>query len=364
MVALSVNSKYNVSVIRTAEDWTVLANQWDALLDSSMAKSMFLTYDWIQSWIRCFLTGNRRLFVVVIREADQLIAAAPWYIEVTRCAGLKSREIRFLGTPETGSDYLDVVARHGCEQDAAEAIYGFLFGDGHGEWDQLSLSDFLSDSLFLFYFMNQLDEAGKFFEIQRHAYIPRAILPDSVESFFAKMSAARYRRSWRRLDRHQGVGLVSLSGQDSSEALARFFRLYEAKSGYDGAYLRKFLEQFCRPESAVTLQIDFLIAENKDVAALVHLVYEKTLHLLLMATDRTFDHRISVGIALIGKSLETAIEKKYTCYDFLKGPEEYKFHWTDTARLSLRLFLGQRTVRSRVCTAYRLLRYFGKAMLR
>ncbi len=362
-----MKSEHEVELVDTTKGWADLAHHWDALVADSAANSMFLTHDWLQTWIKSFLGTGRRLFVLVVRNSGQPVAIAPWYLATSRCAGLRSREVRFLGTPESGSDYLDVMVRHGRERVAANAIYCFLFGAGSCHWDQLSLSDIPADSPFLFHFMNRLDEDGKFAELRRNAYIPRATLPETAELFFAGLSSgrrARYRQDWRRLEEHSGVRHATYHRPGAEEGLQRFFALYDAKSGHDGSTIRPFLEALCGSGTVVTPQIDILSADGRDVAALIHLAYGNALHLLLVATDKSFDRRISIGNALLGKCIENAIEARFACYDFLKGGEEYKFHWANGAKTSLSLHVGQRHLAPYLCTASRLLRYLAKAMLR
>lgn len=359
--------KHEVELVDTMEGWTGLARHWDTLLADSAADSLFLTREWMESWVRCFLGARRRLFILVVRDNDRPVAIAPWYLESARCGGLRPREIRFLGSPETGSDYLDVIVRRGWEQDTAVAIYRFLFGEGSRHWHQLSLSDIPADSLFLFHFLNCIDENGKFAELQRHAYIPRVMLPRTVEIYFSGLTAgrhARYRRDWRRLEEHDGVQHTACRGPDTDEGLRRFFALYNAKSGHDGSALHRFLRVLSGCGATVSPQIDILSADGCDIAGIVHLAYGQTLHLLLMATDKSFDRRTSAGNALVGKCMGNAIETGFTCYDFLKGGEDYKFRWANCAKASLSLHVGQRRFKSYLCTSSRLMRYLAKALLR
>ncbi|MHB8257514.1 MAG: GNAT family N-acetyltransferase [Acidiferrobacterales bacterium] len=361
-----MKNNYKIDLINTTEGWATLSLQWSTLLSESDSDSLFLTRGWMESWIQCFMGSKRSLFVLVVRNSDGPVAIAPWYLETGRCAGLRSREIRFLGTPETGSDYLDVIARHGYEKDAANAIYDYLFGAGSRHWDQLSLSDLPAESRFLFHFMNRLDEAGKFSELRRNAYIPRTTLPATTKSYFEGLSArrrARYRKDWRHLEKH-GACHITYQGQNTDESLPRFFALYTAQSKHDGSTLNRFLQVLSGKGTTVSLQIDFLVAKERDIAALLHLVYGNTLHLLAQASDKSFDRRLSLGNALIGKCLDRAIEAKVACYDFLKGGEEYKFEWSNSAKASLTLQVGQRNLRSYLCTASRLLRNLAKAILR
>jgi hypothetical protein len=59
--------------------------------------------------------------------------------------------------------------------------------------------------------------------------------------------------------------------------------------------------------------------------------------MLLMAVDHGFDRGISIGNIVVGMAIEQAIAEGVATYDFLKGIEDYKFHWANSGRRSLRL---------------------------
>jgi CelD/BcsL family acetyltransferase involved in cellulose biosynthesis len=65
----------------------------------------------------------------------------------------------------------------------------------------------------------------------------------------------------------------------------------------------------------------------------------------LMAVNKDFDKKISVGNILVGICLEEAILEGIRRYDFLKGNEDYKFHWANSGRRSLEISLYQRRLK-------------------
>ncbi len=83
--------------------------EWNLLLEGSISNSIFLTWDWLYSWAECFINPKRRLFVLKVYDDDnRLVGIAPWYIEKIKIGPAAMRQVSFLGTPETASDYLDV----------------------------------------------------------------------------------------------------------------------------------------------------------------------------------------------------------------------------------------------------------------
>lgn len=363
-----MDDTYSVQVIKTLEEFQELSPTWNTLLCQSRSDTVFLTWEWLYAWASCFLNSRRRLFVLCVHRSDKLVGIAPWYIEFLRWGILTIREIRFLGSPETGSDYLDVIALKGQEKSIAEALYNFLFKSGHLYWDQLRLADIPSESLFLLYFMNQIDQDGKFAEIQRCAYLPSTSLPSNKELFFTMLSSNRrekYRQNMRRIKALGSVEHHIYTGTAINYGLDQFFCLYNDKSSYNGSKLHEFLIFFCAMNPKKQwVQTDLLSMDGCNICGLLHLRYGDNLAMLLVVVDKFFSRKISLGNLFIGMCLENAIANDMTCYDFLKGDEDYKFHWANQGRSSLTLFFGQRRLKYIISTLTRLIKYCIKAILR
>ncbi|MEZ5583583.1 MAG: GNAT family N-acetyltransferase [Candidatus Competibacteraceae bacterium] len=112
---------------------------------------------------------------------------------------------------------------------------------------------------------------------------------------------------------------------------------------YDGSKLDGFLVTFCTLSSAKQwVQTDLLSIDGRDISGLLHLRYGYNLAVLLVVADKVVFSKISLGNLFIGMCLENAIENGMTCYDFLKGDEDYKFHWANQGQVSLSIFCHQR----------------------
>src|SRR5690349_1080294 len=84
----------------TAEsDFWALESSWRTLAERSSAATVFQSWEWVSAWWRAFGHGHS-LRVVVVRQGDRLLAAAP--MMVRRLAGI--RLLEFLGAGR--SDYL------------------------------------------------------------------------------------------------------------------------------------------------------------------------------------------------------------------------------------------------------------------
>jgi len=112
------------------------------------------------------------------------------------------------------------------------------------------------------------------------------------------------------------------------------------------------------------LQIDILAANGNPFGALLHLRYENTLAMYLMAIDKEYNPKISIGNVLIGLCITSAIRNGIEVYDFLKGCESYKFHWSNDGKSSVEMLFWQRRMVPVISGLTRLAKHAGKMILR
>jgi len=206
-----------VQVIDSLEQWQPVAEGWNTLLAKSLSNTIFLTWEWLFSWAKCFLNPERKLFVICIYQSEQLIGIAPFYLRQQKNKLPALRQIRFLGSPETGSDYLDVIIQKGKEKLVAGLLYEYLYTAGRAQWDELRLTDIPSESLFLLHFLNRVEEQGKFSEIHRCAVMPQTKLPEQKDTFLLSLSSnrrERFRRDMRRLHQEGEAEHIIHDGTD------------------------------------------------------------------------------------------------------------------------------------------------------
>ncbi|MBI3805586.1 MAG: GNAT family N-acetyltransferase [Nitrospirae bacterium] len=335
-----MNRSYQITVVESLEKMAELGGAWNALLNESRSNTVFLSWEWLYTWSECFLKSDRRLFVLLIYKEEELVGIAPWCIRHIRSYGFSMRKIEFLGIPETGSDYLDVFAKRGKEKEVAEQIYHFLH-NSTSFWDSLALHDLASDSLFLLHFMNQVEKDGKYGELRHGPYCPSIALPQTIDAFKSRLSRNRREQFSRHLRLLRKTGEVThrvdLSGE-VAPVLKDFSRMYEQRWGAaDGLF--HFLDKLMiRSEEKNWLQLDSLNVGGRNIAGLLHLRYGKTLSMYLMGVDHSFDKSISIGNILVGLSIEKAIAEGFSKYDFLRGDEEYKFHWSNDGKRAVHLY--------------------------
>jgi CelD/BcsL family acetyltransferase involved in cellulose biosynthesis len=338
-------------VIDDAAGLAGLAEPWRALHAACAPASPFLGFVWMQTWAERFCRDGRRLHVVAIQQGGRVVAIAPW-CRVAAPRALGTSRIEFLGSAVTAADHLDVLAEPGAAREVAALLHGHLFGPGAPLWHRLELRGFASDSLFLFHFARDLEEAGRVLRVEAGAYCPtRSLQGGSDEGLASQLSRRRKRLRYELsvLARQGAVEhLTRRSGEsEAKEAAARLCGLYRARWGEQAEALIGFTEALVGlGGECPRVEIDLLEVAGRAVAGLLHLRSGDAIHLHLMAIDRALDPRLSVGNLIVGLALERAAKEGLRSYDFLRGGEEYKFRWADGAARDLDLVVDRRSLQA------------------
>ena len=359
---------YKVVIIDSFSQWNELSRQWNELLTKSSANTIFLTWEWTFSWAESYLDPKRTLFILVVYKGDEIVGIAPWYIQHLRLGALAVKKIQFLGTPEAGSDYLDVIIKKGQEKKVTLCLYDFLLKEVPSRWDCCMLQDLVANSLFLVHFLDKIEDEGKYAEIRPSSFCPAVVLPKKSEDFFSTLSPNRrqqFRRHLRLLQNGRELNHSSLNGENIDKALRDFLALYEEKNEHHDKTIHSFLWNYStRCGKAKPLQVDLLTSNGKQIAGLLHLKYQDTLYMYLMAVDKDYFPQVSIGNVLVGFCMDKAIESGFSEYDFLKGTEPYKFHWAEGGRSSLNLFYYQKKIGPLILAMVKFLKYTAKIMMR
>jgi hypothetical protein len=341
--------------------------QWNALLKDSTSATFFLTWEWMISWSEVYINKNRKIFILLFHEKNELIGIAPFYISYKKWHFLTIREVNFLGTPDAGSDYIDVFARKGCEDRVSNAVYDYLMIYNYKCWDQLKLESINSNSLFLAFFINRINKEGKYCEVNIHSFCPLLKIPDNETDFYAMLSTG-WRKKFKqdsRVSKRNNICHTVISGNDVMEKLDDFFNFYEEKSDWPGTKIRDVLSlMMARWDDEKPIQIDLLSVNGQWIAAVLHLRFQDKLAMYLMATDKKYNPKVSLGGIIVGNSILNAINSDSIIYDFLRGTERYKFHWANEGCSTMQIRFWQKHSVATCSAFFRLSRHFLKVLLR
>jgi CelD/BcsL family acetyltransferase involved in cellulose biosynthesis len=359
---------YSIEIIDTYNALSDFREGWDEVLAASSVDSIFLTWEWIAAWAKIFIDRGKRIFIPIVRRKGTIVCVAPWYVHDAHYGPFRVRTIEFLGTPEAGSDYMDVIAKSGKEIEAAHYLYDFLMNDVPLEWDSLLFRDVPANSIFLHKFIDKFDTDGKYVQVFRGSYCPTVKLPKTQEEFFASMRSHRRRqhnRHWRMLRNHGEVEYATVKDPHRNGRFSEFLAFYEnqwgKRSGRHRAFMNAFIQLARRKD---WLEVECLRQGGKYIAAILHMTYNRTKYSYLTAVDKNFNRRVSAGNVLVGLALQDAIERNMEIYNFLRGDEPYKYHWANSGEQLLHFSYQKRRIVSTVQFAGTTLKNAGKILLR
>jgi CelD/BcsL family acetyltransferase involved in cellulose biosynthesis len=179
-----------------------------------------------------------------------------------------------------------------------------------------------------------------------HKLCPVIDLPASWDDFMANLSRSVQKnyQYYRRRLQGQGAFLEIISNQaEMPEALAEFTRLHNSRrhqkqqKGIFSTSARKlfYKEMLQRFTAAGWVELAFLKVVDERVAGVCQFNYGNSIYYYQTGYDVTWE-KYSVGFVLNGLLIERAIGAGRSCFEFLRGEEQYKYRLGATRNRYLR----------------------------
>jgi CelD/BcsL family acetyltransferase involved in cellulose biosynthesis len=341
----------------TTEGFAALAAEWDPVLETSSADTLFLTWDWLYTWWRK-LAGSRRLFLLTVRCGSELVAIAPLALVPARLERLVPfRSLEFLATGTVGSDYLDLIVRRGWENAAVVALSDYL----RRQRLMLQLDRVRRAASLVSRLAQRLIPDGWAFQEGPMEVCPFIPLGGHTwESYLGTLGSSHrynFQRRLKNLRKRYAVEFDRVATEvDRGPALARLLQLHEARwssrggsMAFSSEGLTSFHEELTRRAlGRGWLRLFQLRLDGRVAASLYGFRYRDTFSFYQSGFDPAHA-KDSVGLVTMGLAIQSAIEEGVGEYDFLHGDEAYKFQWAGEARELARLELYPPRWRGRLC---------------
>ena len=325
-----------------------LSENWNLLLAESASNTIFLTWEWVESWWKNY-GANRPLFVLSVWQDELLQGIAPFYLEAVSRWGAKWNFLKLIGDGSHDSDYLDCIVRKGCEDEVITAIVRFL--DSHRtRWDCLELHGTPEGSPCLKVLVNLAIESAWRFSSES---IPCASLPlPQSWNDYLKLLKPRFRTKVRSTLAYfdTKIGTSPIPCEDATELdtwLPILFDLHTRRWGTrnrPGVFRDSAKQLFYRDVSQSSLRRGWLAFHRLDwgertLAMQYGFKYNNRFFLLQEGYDPEFA-AVRPGLALRGQLIRHWISAGLAEYDFLAGASSYKLEWGGQLKQSLRWTLA------------------------
>lgn len=325
--------------IATGVGFAGLRREWNALYDASEA-GPFLRWEWLYSWWRR-LAPDAIPRILALRDGrGALTGLLPLYEREERVGGIPIRRWGYLGDEQVGSDYLGALAPRAL-RDHVEAELAAHLAARARRIDLLELLDGREGSHLHDRLLETLRPLALRTEREKRFDCPGVALSGTFDAYLravGRRDNLRRRRKW--LEAQPGFAIeICREPAQVQRALEDFFRLHarrwEADGGSQGIAGRD-LHGFHRDVALLLaesgrLQIYTLRLGEQPLASVYGIVDGGVFHYYQSGYDPDWARR-SVGLVLLGRTLEDAFASGLKRFDFLRGSEPYKFEWSNEVR--------------------------------
>jgi len=326
-----------IELLRNQRQLSALESDWNELLADSAADTIFLTWQWIASWIEV-QDEVPDIFVVVARdERGRLIAVAPLYRTKYRLIGCQDISIlRVLGDSTFGGEYGNIIVRHGYVEEVADLLSQQLAASSK-EWDMIWIRNFAkwTDSYSI---LERILGHSQLLVRERHRSFSSVPLPSDPKEFLQRASAnnrQQIRRTCRKVFADQNMRVFQIRSAESLPFyLNTLFDLHRRRwmvKNDPGAFERNPRQKsFYRSFSPKAMKHGWLrIVVLEEAGCAVAIQYGFRYKDTYVQLQEGFDpsHISGLGNALRRYAIESFIRESIREYDFLGGQTEHKRRW-------------------------------------
>jgi CelD/BcsL family acetyltransferase involved in cellulose biosynthesis len=302
--------------------------EWRELLRRDPSRHIFSTPEWNKLWWEEFGAG-RDLLLMTMKRGDDVAAIVPLY----RKQEGGRRVLRFVGGIDL-TDYLGPICSLDDRDGVAEALVDWL-ATTDVWWDELDAHSMPVPLGFAEFLVDHADRRGLPFTLEQEE--TSAILPLEADwdDYLASLDSKErheLKRKMRRLEREHPDARVRSSTEGTLERdLETFFDMHREAEGDKGHFMRPEVATFfARIAWAFLplgwLRLDFLEIGDRAVAVTFGFEVGGRFYLYnsaLLPAAR----RMSPGVVLVGQLVKRAVGNGVEYFDFLRGPERYKYQF-------------------------------------
>ena len=343
----------SITRLSNKRQWRSLQHCWDALVFSTPDSNVFQSYQFLWQWWKYFGTWNE-LYILVVRNGEDLVALAPMMIEYFPILGRTFRKLAFIG-----ADMEMNRPKFLCSFDREavnSAVLGYL--DAHrADWDCADIDEqpcgAHADAI--------LSELKKYdYNVATSETLcPYVEFEGTWEQFLESRSRrmrSNIRRLRRKLDQCGNVQVrVSNSWPELDQAMDTYCEIenrswkigsnlhLERDAAHYGFY-RGLAEAFAE---GGRFELRTLELNGRPIASTFGIIDQDRFQSLMITHDSAY-HHISPGTVLESYELEAMLGEKIRRYEFLGSFLTNKLRWTDQVIETANIHIYTRPVRLRL----------------
>ncbi|MCZ6872637.1 MAG: GNAT family N-acetyltransferase [bacterium] len=326
----------HVQVLDAPAAFDELQEEWLHLLSQMPFQSVFFTPQWQAAWWGHFGAGHQLHLLTVRSASGELQGLAPLMITYEEEAPPR---LQFIGDLDL-CDYFDVLIAPQYSVAVGEALVRYLMARVD-EGLELCFANLSRRSLFATFLPDALTARGLAVEMDQIETCPAISLPDDWEAYLALLRGKDRHEMRRKIRRASAAATLTYTVADDVAGLDTdldvFFALHRLSLQHDKqdfmtpvkvAFFRHMAHQLWRQG---WLELACLRADDVPIAALCCFTFGTTYAAYNAGYHPDYSH-LSAGIVLFADRIRSAIERHFTCFDFLRGDEPYKYRFGATDR--------------------------------
>jgi CelD/BcsL family acetyltransferase involved in cellulose biosynthesis len=351
----TLNDEVKVVLIKTEEEFFGLEKEWNTILQESRSDTIFLTWEWLNTWWKAYGNGKELYVLQILKNGDKIGLVPLYRRTISKYEVLSFRALTLLGDGSGDSDYLDWIALKGQEELVGQAVVEFLFQHSE-DWDLILLNEIPETSPNIPIFRRLFGDKGCYFE-QISVLCPYVNLPaewdDYIQSLKPRMRT-KIRSLSRQLEENHKIAFVNCEQTDELPfRLESFFDLHNQrwrKEGKEGVFVSQTKRHFYEEMSSLFLSRGWLrfYSLNVDGRFAAHqfcFEYGKKMFLLQEGYDPKWTE-FGVGNVLRAYIFRDCINRKLEVYDFLGGVTQHKLSWGALVKNSFRISIGSSKIKN------------------
>lgn len=306
--------------------------EWPMLLRRDPNRQVFAYPGWNRAWWEEFKAGKDLLLLTMTR-AEETTAIVPLY----RKTDGGRKVLRFIGGIDL-TDYLGPICALEDRGDVADTLVTWL-QTTDVEWDEFDAHNMPVPLGFAEFLVERADAAGFNFKIEQEETAAVLPLPDDWDAYLEGLRSKdrhELRRKQRRLERDHPDAAVRTSTEETIDAdFKTFVDMHRGAEGHKGHFMRPeistFFDRLVReflPKG--WLRLELLEVGGRAIASTFGFQIERKYYLYNSAYEPDAA-RLSPGLVLVSELVRRSISDGLELFDFLRGPERYKYQLGATA---------------------------------
>ena len=300
--------------------------EWGELLQRDSDRHVFATPEWNRLWWQEFGDG-KDLLILTMRRGGSIEAVVPLYRKVED----GRKVLRFVGGIDL-TDYLGPICSTEARDEVAAALVDWLSTTDVG-WDELDAHNMPVPFGFTEFLVDHADRRGFDVALDQEETSAILVLPDSWDDYLQHLDSKNrheLKRKRRRLGRDHPDAVFRTATEDSLERdLKTFIEMHRGTEGHKGHFMNPDVAGFFirMAETFMPLgwlRLDLLEIGDRAIASTFGFELRDRFYLYNSAYEPDAA-RLSPGLVLVSELLKTSIERGLEVFDFLRGPERYKY---------------------------------------